>query len=104
MQPRHSKTIDCLSVGILVADHLCDPIDRVPAAGELVFCPRLPLTIGGCASNVAIDLARLGVGVGVVGCVGDDLFGQFIIDTLTAAGVDVRRHSPSPEASKRPAR
>ncbi|MEX0978524.1 MAG: hypothetical protein WDZ48_06715, partial [Pirellulales bacterium] len=58
-QPAAPESIDCLSVGILVADHLCDPIDRVPAAGELILCPRLPLAIGGCASNVAIDLARL---------------------------------------------
>ena len=57
------------------------------------MCPRLPLSIGGCASNVAMDLARLGVSVGVVGCVGQDYFGRFIIDTLAAAGIDVARHS-----------
>jgi sugar/nucleoside kinase (ribokinase family) len=90
MQPPSEETIDCLSVGILVADHLCDPIERLPAAGELVICSRLPLSIGGCASNVAVDLARLGVRVGVVGCVGHDYFGRFIIDTLAAAKIDVR--------------
>jgi sugar/nucleoside kinase (ribokinase family) len=89
MQVPSDKNIDCLSVGILVADHLCDPIDRVPAAGELVICPRLPLSIGGCASNTAFDLAGLGMRVGVVGCVGQDLFGRFIIDTLAAAQIDV---------------
>ncbi len=73
----------------MVADHLCDPIEHMPKAGELVLCPRLPLSIGGCASNVAIDLARLGVRVGAVGCVGQDAFGQFILDTLSAAGVEV---------------
>jgi sugar/nucleoside kinase (ribokinase family) len=81
---------DCLSVGILVADHLSDPIDRLPDAGELLLCERLPLSIGGCASNAAVDLARLGVAVGVVGCVGRDYFGRFILDTLEAAKVDVR--------------
>jgi sugar/nucleoside kinase (ribokinase family) len=88
-EPATSASIDCLSVGILVADHLCDPIDHVPGAGQLVLCPRLPLAIGGCASNVATDLARLGVRVGVVGCVGRDAFGRFIIDTLSASGVEV---------------
>jgi sugar/nucleoside kinase (ribokinase family) len=87
MLPESIEPIDCLSVGILVADHLCDPIERVPAAGELVLCPRLSLSIGGCAANVAIDLARLGVSVGVVGCVGQDYFGRFILDTLAAAGI-----------------
>jgi sugar/nucleoside kinase (ribokinase family) len=81
-------SLDCLSVGILVADHLCDPIDHLPAAGELVLAERLPLSIGGCASNVAIDLARLGVRVGVVGCVGRDSFGRFVVETLRAGGVD----------------
>lgn len=89
MQPVFPKNVECLSVGILVADHLCEPIARLPAAGEVILCPRLPLSIGGCASNVAVDLARLGTSVGVVGCVGQDLFGRFVIDTLSAAGVDV---------------
>jgi sugar/nucleoside kinase (ribokinase family) len=89
MAPAPERGFDCLSVGILVADHLCDPIDRVPAAGELVLAARLPLAVGGCASNVALDLARLGVDVGVVGCVGQDAFGRFIVDSLAAARVDV---------------
>jgi sugar/nucleoside kinase (ribokinase family) len=81
-------SLDCLSVGILVADHLCDPIDHLPKAGELVLAERLSLSIGGCASNVAIDLARLGTRVGVVGCVGRDSFGRFIVETLRAGGAD----------------
>ena len=88
MQHNQVENIDCLSVGILVADHLCEPIPKVPAAGELVLCPRLSLSIGGCAANVAIDLARLGVTVAAVGCVGDDLFGQFVHETLAAARID----------------
>ncbi len=79
----------CLSTGILVADHLCSPIDHVPRAGELLLADELPLAIGGCASNVAMGLARLGVSVGVMGCVGRDPFGQFIRHTLASAGVGV---------------
>lgn len=90
MSPIANQPLDCLSVGILVADHLCDPIDHVPAAGELVLSQRLPLATGGCAANAGVDLARLGVKVGVVGCVGQDAFGRFMIDELAAAGVDTR--------------
>jgi sugar/nucleoside kinase (ribokinase family) len=96
--PADSARIDVLSVGILVADHLCDPIDHLPAAGELILCPRLPLAIGGCASNVAIDLTRLGARVGVVGCVGQDAFGRFVLDTLAAADVDTRDIRPLADA------
>lgn len=80
--------LDCLSVGLLVADHLCAPITHLPRAGELVLSDHLSLNIGGCAANAAIDLARVGVRVGVVGCVGDDPFGRFIIETLDRAGAD----------------
>lgn len=79
-------SLDCLCAGILVADHLCSTISHLPKAGELVLADDLPLAIGGCAANAAIDLARLGVNVDVVGCVGDDPFGQFIADTLRDHG------------------
>ena len=79
---------DCLSVGLLVADHLCLPLARMPLPGELLVVDRLLLNIGGCASNAAMDMARVGVKVGVVGCVGQDIFGQYVIDTLQGGGVD----------------
>lgn len=82
--------LDCLSVGLLVADHLCAPITHFPRAGELVLSDHLSLNIGGCAANAAIDLARVGVRVGVVGCVGNDPFGRFVIETLDRAGADTR--------------
>jgi sugar/nucleoside kinase (ribokinase family) len=80
--------IDCLCTGILFADVACSPVDHVPAAGELVAPERIQLGLGGCASNTALDLARLGFSVGASGCVGGDVFGQFIIDQLTGGGVD----------------
>ena len=74
--------------GVVVADHLCTPIDHVPAAGELVMADELILNIGGCASNVAMALARLGVRPAICGRVGDDVLGRFVADTLADAGVD----------------
>lgn len=76
--------------GIIVADHLCTPISHLPAAGELVAAEDLILNIGGCASNAAVDLAKLGVRATICGKVGDDAFGRFIAETLVANGVDVR--------------
>jgi sugar/nucleoside kinase (ribokinase family) len=75
--------------GVLVADHLCTPISHVPAAGELVQAEELILNIGGCASNAAMTLARLGVRSAICGKVGDDVFGRFVARTLDEAGVDV---------------
>lgn len=79
-----------------MADHLCTPISHVPAAGELVAADDLILNIGGCASNAAVDLAKLGVHASVCGKVGDDAFGRFIAETLVANGVDVHALSIDP--------
>jgi sugar/nucleoside kinase (ribokinase family) len=75
--------------GVLVADHLCTPITHVPAAGELVQADELVLNIGGCASNAAIVLAKLGVGAAICGKVGSDVLGRFVADSLVSHGVDV---------------
>ncbi len=49
---------------------------------------QMQLCLGGCSSNTAMDLARLGVKVSVAGCVGEDTFGRFIVDTLDSGGVE----------------
>jgi sugar/nucleoside kinase (ribokinase family) len=91
-------SIDCFCAGILVADHLCAPIPHVPEAGQLVLTDHLSLQIGGCASNAAIDLAKLGVKVGILGCVGRDVFGQFITETLAAQGISTQHIRRVPDA------
>lgn len=88
---------DVLCAGIVVADHISSPISHLPAAGELVLADRLVLTIGGCAANVAIDLAKLGVSAAVVGRVGGDVFGRIVADILRESQVDVSALQVSPE-------
>jgi sugar/nucleoside kinase (ribokinase family) len=88
MSERPIPNCDCLCAGILVADHVCAPVERMPGAGELVMAQRIVLHIGGCASNAAIDLAKLGVRTGVVGRVGEDVYGGFVRDTLQEHGVE----------------
>ncbi|ADV60680.1 PfkB domain protein [Isosphaera pallida ATCC 43644] len=85
---RPSPTVVC--AGVVVADHLSPPISHLPRAGELVACDDLVLAIGGCASNAAAALAKLGVHAAVLGKVGDDVFGRFVAETLRAQGVDDR--------------
>lgn len=80
--------LDCLCLGLLCADLVCDPIDTLPKPGQLVETRSMDLSLGGCASNAAYDLAQLGVTVGVGGCVGDDFFGRYLIHTLYQAGVN----------------
>ena len=78
---------DVLCAGLIVADHVSAPIDALPAAGGLVKTGRLEVTIGGCGANTAVDLARLGVDVGLAGMVGDDVLGRYCLDFLKQRGV-----------------
>ena len=97
--PMNDARTDCLCMGIVVADHVCDPIDRLPLSGELVLTARTRLTLGGCAANVAVNLARLGHRSAVVGQVGDDFFGKFVAEGLDQSGVDICHLRTSPGES-----
>lgn len=90
------STPEVLCAGIIVADHVSSPIDHLPAAGELVLADQLLLTIGGCAANVAVDLARQNVNVQVLARVGDDIFGRVVCDMLRETGIDVRAVQSTP--------
>ena len=81
-------SFDVLCAGIIVVDHIAAPVDHLPAAGELVLTDECFLTIGGCASNVAVALQRLGRSTAVCGKVGKDSFGTFAADVLSSHGVD----------------
>ena len=79
---------DVVCLGILVADIFGSPINSMPAAGELALLDRYLMSVGGCAANTAVDLTRLGRTPSVLGKVGDDLFGEFVLQDLKRAGID----------------
>jgi sugar/nucleoside kinase (ribokinase family) len=81
---------------VIVADHLCTPISHFPASGELVKADELILNIGGCASNAAVVLSKLGVRSTVCGKVGDDFFGRYVAETLESYGVDSKKLGVDP--------
>ncbi len=58
--------------GILVQDTFCGPMPELPPEGRLVVIDAMPTKAGGCAANVALDLAKQGVEVEVIRCVGRD--------------------------------
>src|SRR5262249_31012651 len=76
-------------VGILVADVVGKPIDRLPERGKLALVERMELHSGGCAANTGIGLAKLGVDTAILGKVGDDGFGDFLVRRFETFGIDV---------------
>jgi sugar/nucleoside kinase (ribokinase family) len=81
---------DVVCLGILVADAIARPVDDVPPRGALELVDEISLHGGGCALNTASALVRLGLEATVVGKVGADPFGDFILQLLDERGVDPR--------------
>jgi len=83
-----NKPIICL--GILVADIVGRPLRVVPEPGRLVLVDEMSLHTGGCAINTATALARLGLPVEVIGKIGTDPFGDFLLNALAERGIETR--------------
>jgi sugar/nucleoside kinase (ribokinase family) len=77
--------------GILVEDTFCGPMNDLPREGQLVALDAMPIKAGGCAANVAIDLAKQGVDVEVVGCLGQDASAVALCRCLEKSRVGCRR-------------
>ncbi len=76
-----------LCIGSVTTDIIVKPVDQVPTPGELWSVDSVSTHVGGCASNAAIDLAKLGVPVTLSCKVGADSFGDFVIKTAGENGV-----------------
>jgi ribokinase len=61
---------------------------RIPRGGETIIGTGFETTPGGKGANQAVAVARLGYPVAMVGMVGEDVFGQTLLDNLAHAGVD----------------
>jgi sugar/nucleoside kinase (ribokinase family) len=82
--------MDILCLGQFTTDIVVKGIDELPEKGKSIFVDKIELYNGGCACNTAIDLANLGIYTGVIGKVGKDTFGDFLISLLTKHKIDVR--------------
>jgi sugar/nucleoside kinase (ribokinase family) len=74
--------------GILVKDTFCGPLKALPGPGELVAIDAFKTKAGGCAANVAINLRKQNQAVELVGCIGQDAAGSYLVKELQAAQVN----------------
>jgi sugar/nucleoside kinase (ribokinase family) len=80
--------IDILCVGILVADVMAKPVEKIPEKGKLELVDNITMFTGGCAVNAAIDIAKIGVNTGIIGKIGNDGFGYFMKEQLKQYNVN----------------
>jgi len=72
---------------------------RMPGPGETVIGDRFNLGFGGKGANQAVMARRLGSEVGMVNCLGTDVFGDSTVENFERLGIDVRYISRTSEVS-----
>lgn len=75
-------------IGGLAADVLARPVREMPTPGHLALVGEMLLAPGGCAQNCACALARLGITARLIGRVGDDDLGAYLMRALATRRVD----------------
>jgi sugar/nucleoside kinase (ribokinase family) len=79
--------IHVTSIGDVNVDILTETIDNID---EQKIVKDIKLKIGGGAANFAYWLSKLGLKVRLIGLIGNDYFGKFILKELRKAGVDLK--------------
>jgi len=79
----YKTELQILSIGEALIDFIGDDI-----SDSLNMTQSFSKHIGGSATNLALNCAKLGVSTQLIASVGDDEFGQHIIDTINLTGVN----------------
>jgi ribokinase len=86
-KPRNKPAI------VVIGDINVDMLGRVkswPKPGQDCLAPKLEMHCGGVGANSALALAGWGVDVRLAGCVGDDPFGDYVLEGLKKGGVNTQ--------------
>lgn len=70
-------------------------VPHMPVPGETILGSNFETIPGGKGANQAVGAARMGAKVSMIGCVGDDEFGQALVGNLQNEGVDISHISIS---------
>ena len=89
---------DVFIVGSINQDFVLS-VDRRPQPGETVTEAQLSKSSGGKGANQAAAAALLGASVKFLGRVGDDGFGEPLVEALADKGVDTSLIEASPDSS-----
>lgn len=82
--------------GNIIAD-IVKTIEFFPEQGMLTYIDDISKSVGGCAPNTAIDLAKIdkNIPISVIGKVGDDEYGRYILSQLGKNSIDCSQISTS---------
>jgi sugar/nucleoside kinase (ribokinase family) len=82
------KKFDVIVVGELNVDLILNRIDGFPEMGKEKLAGQMTLTLGSSSAIFASNLSALGAKVAFLGKIGQDSFGDLVIESLEQKGVD----------------
>lgn len=82
-------SVDLVTIGVVCADVMVRPVEALPEKGKLSLVPHLELHVGGLAGVTAAVFCQLGGSAAFIGKLGQDGFGDYILNTLESDGVDL---------------
>ncbi|HBL77353.1 MAG: carbohydrate kinase [Bacteroidetes bacterium GWF2_42_66] len=83
------KLYDVLVVGELNVDLILDKIEKFPEVGKEVIAGKMTLTLGSSSAIFASNIASLGARVAFIGKIGNDKFGEIVLESLQKKKVDI---------------
>ncbi len=82
------KKFDVLVVGELNVDLILNKIDSFPEMGKEKLADEMTLTLGSSSAIFASNISSLGAKVSFVGKIGQDSFGDLVLDSLKKKNVN----------------
>ncbi len=79
-----------LVIGELNVDLVMSGLPSLPVLGRELVADDFSMVLGSSSAITALRLAALGAEVSFIGWVGEDTYGQFVLNGLAAAGIDTR--------------
>lgn len=82
------KKFDVIVIGELNVDLILNQIDSLPVIGKEILASKMDLVLGSSSAIFASNLSSLGVKVSFLGKIGNDSFGDLVINSLITKGVN----------------
>ena len=91
------KQFEVITVGELNVDLILNDIEGYPEVGKEKMADKMTLTLGSSSAIFASNLSSLGASVSFIGKIGNDMFGELVINSLSQKGVDISNLIHEPE-------
>lgn len=80
---------DVVVIGELNVDIILNQISQFPEIGKEILAENLTVTLGSSSAILASNLSTLGTSVAFIGKIGNDSFGNVVLESLKSKGVNI---------------